>query len=95
MSCLKMHVIKLRIMDSLVQAGYSPEQQDSYVKWSKGRADCAWIAGHEIRANINSEASAIIHSIAGTPNGNDLESQKGKYDSWYTDGYRCRATTAI
>ena len=90
MSCLKMNVIKLRIMDRLVQAGYSPEQQDSHVKWSKGHANCAWFAKDVIQANINSEASAIIHRVAGAPNGNDSVSQKGEYDSWYTDGYRCR-----
>ena len=95
MNCLKMEDIKLRIMDRLIKAGYLPEQQKSYVKWSKSRADCAWFAKHEIRTTINNEASAIIRRIAGAPNGDAFESQQGKIDSWYTDGYRGSAIAAI
>jgi hypothetical protein len=75
MNDLKMADIKLRIMDRLIQAGYLPEQQDSYVKWSRGRADCAWFAKHVIRTTINNEASAIIRRIAGAPNGSVSELQ--------------------
>ena len=95
MNCLKMDDIKLSIMDRLIQAGYFPEQQNSYVKWSKGHADCAWFAKHVIRTTINSEASEIIRRIAGAPNGNGSASQKVRFDSWYTDGYRCRATAGV
>ena len=95
MNCLKMDNIKLRIMDRLIQAGYQPEQQKSYVKWSKSRNDCAWFAKHEIRTTINNEASAIIRRIAGAPNGDASESQHGEIQAWYTDGYRGSATAAI
>ena len=95
MNDLKMADIKLGIMDRLIRAGYLPEQQARYVKWSRGRADCAWFAKHVIRTTANSEASAIIRRIAGAPNGSVSELQKGKFDSWYTDGYRSRGTAAI
>jgi hypothetical protein len=94
MNCLKMEDIKLKIMDRLLQAGYFPEQQNSHVKWSKSRTDCAWFATHEIRTALNGEASAIIHRIAGAPNGNVSESHKDIYDSWFTDGYESCATAA-
>ena len=86
MNCLKMDDIKLGIMDRLVQAGYIQEHQTNYVKWSKGHSDCAWFAKHTIRTTINNEASAIIRSIAGAPNGSVPELQQGKFESWYTDG---------
>lgn len=95
MNHLKMADIKLIIMDKLIQAGYLPEHQDCYVKWSKGRGDCAWFSKQVIRATINNEASAIIRRIAGTPNGSVSEAQQGNYDSWYTDGYLGRGTAAI
>ena len=95
MNDLKMADIKLRIMDRLIQAGYLPEQQDSYVKWSRGPADCAWFAKHVIRTTVNNEASAIIRRIAGAPNGSVSELQKGEFDSWYTDGHRSGDTAAI
>ena len=94
MSGLKMEDIKLKIMDRLLQAGYFPEQRKSYVKWSKSRTDCAWLAKHEIRTTINSEAAAIIRLVAGAPNGNVSGPQKDKYDSWFTDGYESCATAS-
>ena len=95
MSDLKMADIKLKIMDRLIRAGYLPEQQASYVKWSKGCADCVWFANHMIRTTGNNEASAIIRRIAGAPNGSVSELQKGQFDSWYTDGYISRGTAEI
>lgn len=95
MNCLKMEDIKLVIIDSLIQAGYTPVREPSYVKWSKGRANCACLSTHLIRTTVNSEASEIIRRIAGAPNGSDSESQQGKLDSWYTDGYQCCDTAAI
>jgi hypothetical protein len=95
MSCLKMADIKVRIMDRLLQAGYLPVQQDSYVKWSKSYIDCAWFSEHTIQTTINNEASEIIRRIAGAPNGDASESQQGKIEAWYTDGYRRRAAAAI
>ena len=92
MSCLKMADIKVRIMDRLLQAGYLPEQQKSYVKWSKSPTDCVWFAKHAIRTTINSEASEIIRRIAGAPNGDASESPNGKVEAWYTDGYKRRST---
>ena len=92
MNCLKMADIKLRIMDRLIQAGYLPVQQNSYVKWSKSHTDCAWFSEHAIRTTINNEASAIIRRIAGAPNGDASESSQGKIEAWYTDGYRSRGT---
>jgi len=95
MNCLKMEDIKLGIMDSLIQAGYLPVRESSYVKWSKGRANCACLSKHVIRTTINSEASEIIRRIAGAPNGSVSELQQDKFDSWYTDGYRSRGTAAV
>ncbi len=95
MNCLKMDDIKFMIMDRLVQAGYLPEQQNSYVMWSKGRSNCAYLSKHIIRTTINSEASAIIRRVAGPPNGSASEVQQDKFESWYTDGYRCSDTAAV
>jgi hypothetical protein len=77
--------IKLKIMDRLVQHGYKPEQEGSYVKWSRSDSDCAWIATHVIRTTRNNTASAIIRSIAGAPNENVSRAVQDKYDTWYTD----------
>jgi hypothetical protein len=82
---LKMGSIKLKIKDRLVRAGYEPEQVSSYVKWSRGCGDCAWIAEHVIRTNRNSIASAIVWSIAGAPSTDVTKAQQAKYDTWYTD----------
>ena len=92
---LKMDDIRLGIMDRLVQAGYSPEQQSCCVKWSKDSADCAWISRHVIRTTINGEASAIIRGFIGAPNGSAAELQQDKFDSWYTDGYKSSDTAAV
>ena len=95
MNFLKMEDIKLRIMDSLLQAGFSPVQESGYVKWSKGRNNFACLSKHLIRTTINSEASEIIRRVAGAPNGGAAELQQGNFDSWYTDGYKSRETAAV
>ncbi len=94
MNYLKMEDIKVRIMDGLIQAGFTPVRESSYVKWSKGRSNFACLSNHLIRTTINSEASGIIRRIAGAPNGSAAELQQGKFDSWYTDGYKSFETTA-
>jgi hypothetical protein len=94
-SCLKKANIKPKIMGELTQVGHLPEQQAFYVKWSKGRGDGAWFSKRVIRTTTNKEASEIVRGIAGAPNGSVSEAQQGKYDSWYTDGYRGGDTATI
>ncbi len=92
---LHMHEIKPRIVAALTQAGYTRVQQTSYVKWTKGRGQNVWFAQQVVRTNHNTDAAAIVRKVAGAPQGSVSEAQQGRFDSWYTDGYRSRGTAAI
>ena len=95
MSYLEMHSIKPKVVRELEAAGYKFVQQQSYQKWTTGRNNCVWISKNIIRATKNIEGAEIIKKIAGVPNGSVSEAQQGKYDCWYTDGYKGRGTAAI
>jgi hypothetical protein len=92
---LEMSVIKPKIFSEIESVGYKLVQQQCYQKWTKGRADCVWISKQIVRATKNVDGAKIVLKIAGSPNGSVSEAQKGKYDCWYTDGYKGRGTAAI
>ena len=87
--------IKPRIEAALEKAGYVRIQQTSRTKWHLGRGDNVWFDQRVIRADRNTEGTRIVLGIAGAPNGSVTEEQKGRYDSWYTDGYQSRGSAAI
>ena len=95
MTGIKMDEIKPKILRKLEDAGYKFVQQQCYEKWIKGRNDCVWFSKQVARATKGNEGSLIIQSIAGQMNGSVSENQQGKFDSWYTDGYKGRGTAAI
>ena len=92
---LKMHEIKNKIVKELEDAGYKFIQQQRYQKWTKGRNNNVWFAKQIIRATKNVEGAEIVKRIAGTPDGSVSEEQRGKFDCWYTDGYRSYGTAVI
>ena len=92
---LEMSIIKPKIVRELERTGYKFVQQQCYQKWTKGRADCVWIAKQVVRTTKNTDGAKIVFKIAGSTNGSVSEAQQGKYDCWYTDGYKGRGTAAI
>jgi hypothetical protein len=95
MNQLEMHMIRPRITARLKAAGYLPTRQSSYKKWSRGRGDNVWFGKRQIRTNLGNEGASIIRDIAGAPNGSVCAAQQGKFDSWYTDGYKSYGNAAI
>ena len=92
---LKMHDVKNKIVNELENAGYKFIQQQCYQKWTKGRNNNVWFSKKIIRATKNVEGSEIIKRIVGKPNGSVSEEQQGKFDCWYTYGYRSYGSAAI
>ena len=90
-----MHGVKNKIVHELEATGYKFVQQQSYQIWTKGRNNNVWFSKRIIRATKNVEGSEIVQRIAGIPNGSVSEDQQGKFDCWYTDGYRSYGTAAI
>jgi len=95
MSDLIMHEIKPKIVNALEADGYKFIQQQSYQKWTKGRNNNVWFSKQIIRATKNIEGAKIVKNIAGVPNGSVSEEQQGKFDCWYTDGYKSYGSAAI
>ena len=92
---LQMKTIKPKIVEVLEAAGYKFIQQQCSEKWTRDRNNCVWFSKQVVRATSNTNSSDIIRGVAGVANGSVSKAQQGKFDSWYTDGYRSRGTAAI
>ncbi len=92
---LQIKTIKPKIVGVLGAAGYKFIQQQCYERWTRDRNNCVWFSKQVVRATSNTISSDIIRGVAGVADRSVSEAQQGKYDSWYTDGYRSRGTATI
>ncbi len=88
--------IKPKIVAALEAAGYTLVQLKSKQKYHKARCNNVWFDRRRVmRADVGTEGAEICRRIAGEPNGGCTIEQQGRFDSWFTDGYRGKGTAAI
>ena len=86
------------IRENLERAGYKPVPKVMYIRYTKERGDAVFIhhSLNIVRCYANTDASRILESTLGPPNGKVSEHQAASHKhSWFLNGYGGKSTTVI